>query len=187
MVMELFILILNKKNNFVTTPITHFTLYSIFAKKNLMPYPNFFDLLVSEELVSRISKINKDTIPLWGKMNAGQMMAHCCVPFEYVYENKYSKPNFVMRWVLKTFVKPKVVNESVYKQGIPTGPDFIITEHKDFEKERGRLVQFVQQTQKLGGDYFDGKESHSFGVLNRSEWNNMFYKHLDHHLRQFGV
>ena len=36
-------------------------------------------------------------------------------------------------------------------------------------------------------DYFDGKESHSFGPLNKTEWNNMFYKHADHHLTQFGV
>ncbi|MCJ8164098.1 hypothetical protein MKJ04_04535 [Pontibacter sp. E15-1] len=31
------------------------------------------------------------------------------------------------------------------------------------------------------------QESHSFGRLSSQEWNNMFYKHLDHHLSQFGV
>ena len=35
--------------------------------------------------------------------------------------------------------------------------------------------------------YFDKKESHSFGLLSVKEWNTMFYKHLDHHLNQFGV
>ena len=34
---------------------------------------------------------------------------------------------------------------------------------------------------------FEGKESNSFGPLTKGEWNNMFYKHLDHHLSQFGV
>ena len=34
---------------------------------------------------------------------------------------------------------------------------------------------------------FDNRESHSFGKLSKTEWSNMFYKHLDHHLTQFGV
>jgi ectoine hydroxylase-related dioxygenase (phytanoyl-CoA dioxygenase family) len=55
----------------------------------------------------------------------------------------------------------------------------------DAEKER--LIGFIRQVQALGAQHFDGKESHSFGVLNSKEWNNMFYKHLNHHLEQFGV
>ena len=43
------------------------------------------------------------------------------------------------------------------------------------------------KTQELGEAHFEGKESHSFGPLNKTEWNNMFYKHADHHLTQFGV
>jgi len=40
---------------------------------------------------------------------------------------------------------------------------------------------------ELGEAHFDKKESHSFGVLTKGEWDTMFYKHLDHHLGQFGV
>jgi hypothetical protein len=39
----------------------------------------------------------------------------------------------------------------------------------------------------MGADAFEGKESNSFGKLTASEWNIMMYKHLDHHLTQFGV
>ncbi|WP_337994864.1 hypothetical protein [Polaribacter ponticola] len=49
------------------------------------------------------------------------------------------------------------------------------------------MIGFILKTQELGADYFDGKESHSFGKLTEKEWNNTFYKHLDHHLTQFGV
>lgn len=63
----------------------------------------------------------------------------------------------------------------------------MITDQKDFEKEKSKLIGYIKQTQEEGADSFDGKESHSFGVLNKAEWNNMFYKHLDHHLTQFGV
>ena len=45
----------------------------------------------------------------------------------------------------------------------------------------------MKKTQELGRSHFDGKESLSFGPINAQEWNNLFYKHLNHHLSQFGV
>ena len=92
-----------------------------------------------------------------------------------------------MVFFLKSFVKNFIVNEEPYKQSLKTAPAFIITEQKDFEYEKNRLINYISQTQQLGEGYFDQKESHSFGKLNKTEWNNMFYKHLDHHLNQFGA
>ncbi len=92
-----------------------------------------------------------------------------------------------MGLVLKFLVKNKVVDETPYKPGLPTGPDFIIKDSPDFEKEKQRLIGYIRQTQALGEAHFDGKPSHSFGVLSKAQWNNMFYKHLNHHLTQFGV
>jgi hypothetical protein len=63
----------------------------------------------------------------------------------------------------------------------------LITEDKDFETEKKRLIDFLQKVQDLGENYFEGRESHSFGKLSKEEWSTMFYKHLDHHLGQFGV
>ena len=58
---------------------------------------------------------------------------------------------------------------------------------KNFEVEKQRLINHINKTQQLGENYFDNKESHSFGKLNKTEWNNMLYKHLQHHLSQFAV
>jgi hypothetical protein len=66
-------------------------------------------------------------------------------------------------------------------------PEFIIKDSKNFDAEKKLLVDHINKTQHLGDKYFDGKESHSFGILTKHEWNNMFYKYLDHHLKQFGV
>jgi len=80
-----------------------------------------------------------------------------------------------------------VVSNQSYKKNNPTAPAFIITNEKEFETEKNNLINYIATTQELGESHFDGKESHSFGRLNKTEWNNMFYKHLDHHLSQFGV
>ncbi len=73
------------------------------------------------------------------------------------------------------------------KPKLKTAPQFIIKDDKDFMSEKRRLIDYIKKTQELGEDYFHNKESDSFGRLSKTEWNNMFYKHLDHHLGQFGV
>ena len=89
--------------------------------------------------------------------------------------------------MLKLFVKNTVVNEKAYKRNSRTAPQFIIADTKNFVEEKARLTDYIKKVQGLGEAHFDGKESHSFGPLTKQEWNNMFYKHLDHHLNQFGV
>jgi hypothetical protein len=148
---------------------------------------NIFDLTVTSTLVSRINKINPSTQPSWGKMSVDQMLVHCCVPYEMVFTEIHSRPHPLFRFMLKLFVKQGVVNEKPYPKNSKTAPAFIITGSKDFEQEKTRLIAFVQQTHALGASYFEGKESLSFGPLSSQEWNNLFYKHLDHHLTQFGV
>ncbi len=148
---------------------------------------NIFDPTVTDEIITRINQLKPDSQPLWGKMSVAQMLAHCNVTYETVYEDKHKKPNPLMKLILKTFVKKIVVSDTPYKRNNPTAPHYIISDSKDFEIEKKRLIDYIIKTQQLGESYFDKKESHSFGLLSVKEWNTMFYKHLDHHLNQFGV
>jgi Protein of unknown function (DUF1569) len=152
-----------------------------------MALPNVFTKDVSSEIIQRINQLIPSTPPQWGKMSVAQMLAHCNVTYEMTYENIHPKTNVFMKFILKMLVKNTVVNEVPYKHNSSTAPQFIIKETKSFEAEKKRLVDYITKTQQLGEAHFDGKESHSFGVLNKIEWNNMFYKHLNHHLTQFGV
>jgi hypothetical protein len=88
---------------------------------------------------------------------------------------------------MKTFVKNLVVNEKPYRKNLRTAPAFLITDRREFQYEKDRLIEFIKRTQELGANHFEDKENLSFGKLTSQEWNNMFYKHLDHHLSQFGV
>lgn len=153
-----------------------------------MALPNVFDSMVAGNVINRINKLTPETQAQWGKMNVAQMLAHCNVTYEMVYEEgKHPKAKGFMKLILKWMVKPIVVGEKPYKKSSQTAPAFIITDARNFEAEKTRLINFIQKTQQMGGDYFNSKESNSFGTLNTTEWNNMFYKHLDHHLTQFGV
>ena len=153
-----------------------------------MALPNIFSKEVSDEIIARINKLTPTTSPLWGKMDVAKMLAHCCITYEFVFEPEKHKPaSGFMKFILKLLVKNTVVSETQYKQNGSTAPAFIINSEKDFTTEKNRLIAFIQKAQTLGSSYFEGKESHSFGALTTTEWNNMFYKHIDHHLRQFGV
>jgi hypothetical protein len=152
-----------------------------------MALPNIFSKETSDKLIERINQLKSTTTPQWGKMNVAQMLAHCSVTYEMIYEDKHKKPNAFVKFLLKTMVKNGVVNEVPYKHNSRTAPVFLITDERTFETEKKRLVDYIIKTQALGEAYFTNKESHSFGKLNTQEWNNMFYKHLNHHLSQFGV
>ncbi len=152
-----------------------------------MALPNIFTKEVSEKIIQRITNLKHNTNANWGKMSVDQMLAHCNVTYEMAYENIHKKPNAFIKFVLKMLVKNVVVNEKPCAKNNKTAPQFIMKGCKDFDLERKKLMDYVTKTQQLGENHFDNNESHSFGILNKTEWNNMFYKHLDHHLTQFGV
>lgn len=139
------------------------------------------------EIIARIDKLQASSQALWGKMGVAQMLAHCNVSYEIAYENIHPKPGAFQRFIMKAFVKNIVVKDKPYKRSSQTAPAFIIQDDRNFENEKKRLIDYVNKTLQLGESHFQNKESHSFGRLNSSEWNTMFYKHLDHHLSQFGV
>ena len=139
------------------------------------------------ELKDRINKLTPQTAALWGKMNVSQMLAHANVSYEMAYTDKHPKPNALLRFILKTFVKNVVVGPKPYKRNTPTAKAFIIGDGRNFETEKARLLEYLDHTLQLGKDHFERRESLSFGRLTADEWNVMFYKHLDHHLQQFGA
>ncbi|MEM1056431.1 MAG: DUF1569 domain-containing protein [Bacteroidota bacterium] len=153
--------------------------------------PDFFDRAVADDLLARIDRLTPETEPQWGKMNVAQMLAHCSKPFEAVYDEEYlrqnPKPNAVLRFVLRVLAKSAVVGDKPYKRNGSTAPSFIVADERDFEAERARLKAFIEQAHGESAAAYDGRESHSFGVLSAREWSTLFHKHTDHHLTQFGV
>lgn len=148
---------------------------------------NIFDLNDIKTTIERINRLTPTTKPLWGEMSVDKMLAHCNVSYEMIFENSLPKPKGIKRILLRLIVKPIVVSEKPYKKSLRTAPQFLIASAKNFENEKERLIKYIKKVQNLGGEYFDNLESHSFGKLTKTQWNNMLYKHLNHHLTQFGV
>jgi Protein of unknown function (DUF1569) len=148
---------------------------------------DIFTIDVTNEVLERIEKLNHESQPEWGKMNVAQMLAHCNVTYDMVFTDHYVKAKAFKKFLLSSLVKNAVVNDKPYKKNIRTAPQFLIVDEREFETEKTKLVAHIKKVQDLGPDHFEGKESNSFGNLTARQWNNMFYKHIDHHLSQFGV
>ena len=153
-----------------------------------MNLPNIFTKEISEQIISRIQQLTPNSKPLRGKMNVAQMLAHCCVSYEYGFEpEKHKRPNWLLRSIITFIAKKSVTSTQPFSKNSRTAPDMIMDTPHDFEIEQKRLIQFIRKVQEQGEDHYDGLESRSFWKLTKEEWNNLFYKHLDHHLKQFGL
>ncbi len=148
---------------------------------------NTFDPKTSEETFKRLENLNYTSKSQWGKMNVAQMLAHLNVTYDLAYDKIQSPANFFTKILLKVLVKPIVVSDKPYKKNSHTAPVFIITNERDFEKEKSIFIDNVKKTEADGVAFFEGKISSSFGPMTAKEWSTQFYKHIDHHFTQFGV
>jgi len=93
----------------------------------------------------------------------------------------------VAKFFIKLLAKKQVVGPKPYPKNGRTAPAFIISDERNFEEEKKKLIRYLEKVRDLGKDHFEGLESHSFGPLTSTEWNVLFGKHMEHHLTQFGV
>ncbi|MBL7742327.1 MAG: DUF1569 domain-containing protein [Chitinophagaceae bacterium] len=149
-----------------------------------MEVKNLFDPAVKQEIIQRIGQLSSAAKSQWGKMDAAQMLAHLQMPMGIALGDHSIKGNFLMRLILP-FFKKLLYDERPYKQGLPTDKSFIMTgETKDFEKEKAKLLDMVNRFTEANMVM----EKHPvFGKLTKEQWSKATWKHIDHHLRQFGV
>jgi Protein of unknown function (DUF1569) len=145
-----------------------------------------FDKVTHEELVERLGKLTPGAERLWGKMSASQAMEHTARAIEMANGSKPMKQVFMGKaigWIFKS----NFLGEKPFSKNAPTGPDFIIKDEPDFEATRARLQDLMTAFHGLGAAKTDGNVHGFFGPLTGDQWGVIQYKHIDHHLRQFGV
>ncbi len=149
-----------------------------------MEIKNLFDPVVKQEIIDRINKLTPQSQRQWGKMDVAQMLAHLQPAIKIAYGTHQPKGHFFFKLILP-FFKSKLWDEKPYKRGLPTDDTFIMTgTEKDFEKEKAGLIDLIRQFTESA---VRGDRHPVFGKLTREQWSKAIWKHIDHHLRQFGV
>ena len=138
------------------------------------------------ELLGRIEQLSPANPALWGKMNVSQMLTHCIegikMPTGEVNPKRVPFPINILGKLLKN----KILGGGDLRKNAPTAPELTITDTKDFEKEKVRLIAAVNALYAMGEAGIQQEVHPFFGKMTQKEWGILNYKHLDHHLRQFG-
>ncbi|MEO6229650.1 MAG: DUF1569 domain-containing protein [Ferruginibacter sp.] len=147
---------------------------------------NLFDAETYNEVVDRLNRLGVDSTRQWGKMDVGQMMAHCCAAFRVPLTEKKMPRMFIGR-LISWMIKSKMYNDEPWKQNLPTSPEFVMKAPKDFGMEKDRLKELIDQFYKAGPDGISKYPHPFFGSFTPEQWGQSMYKHLDHHFNQFGA
>ncbi|MFC0561521.1 DUF1569 domain-containing protein [Halalkalibacter alkalisediminis] len=147
---------------------------------------NIFNPLYSEEILNRIDKLNSNAKQQWGKMSVAQMLAHCSFFQDIAMGNSFPARDWLGR-LIGGFVKPIFYNDKPLAQNMSTIPTILIVEEKEFETEKKKLKQKIITFQNNGPEKCTIHPHPFFGKLTTEQWGKGIYKHLDHHLKQFGV
>lgn len=148
---------------------------------------NLFQAATADKVKSRIAQLRPDSARLWGKMTPAQMLAHCAASMEDAVGMTSPPRIFIGRLVGPLAKRSLIYTDEPMRKNSPTAKGLRVTDERDFDTERQRLLGVVDCF-ATGGPEKCTKHPHSFfGSLTPPEWSSLMYKHLDHHLRQFGV
>lgn len=149
---------------------------------------NVFKIGAHDELLRRLGTLETTSERQWGRMSPHQAVCHLSDSFKAILHDRPLKPRpvdfkrRVMRFTAFTLPVP-------WPKGVPTSA------RVDAEKggtPPGDFAADVKELEELLARFVasDGRtlEPHYvWGDLSRGEWGRYGYRHMDHHLRQFGV
>jgi hypothetical protein len=146
---------------------------------------NIFSKVDNQELMERVQKLDVASYSNWGKMTVSQMLLHCQKPLDVAEGNLELKRN-IIGFLFGKMAKKNFLQQDDFKKNLPTDKGFVIESTPDFEKEKKVLSDQITRFGTMGPTIIASRKHPFFGEMTEEEWGILQYKHLDHHLKQFG-
>jgi hypothetical protein len=147
---------------------------------------SLFEESAKAEILSRVDQLSPEATRQWGKMQVSQMVCHCARALEMAMGTINPKRAFIGR-ILGPIFKGKYSDDSAFGKNSPTSTELIVGNSPDFEQEKKRLKDLINQFSSKGESGTTKHPHPFFGPLTPVEWGKGMYKHLDHHLKQFSA
>lgn len=148
---------------------------------------NLYEAATTREIKERIGRLGPTSQRQWGKMTAAQAMAHCATTMEWAVGDK-QEPRMLIGRIIGPLIKSTVLkDEKPLGKNAPTAKSLVVKDDRDLGKECQRLSALVERFASAGPQGCTKCPHAFFGQLTPDEWARLMYKHLDHHLRQFGA
>lgn len=146
-----------------------------------------FDGAVLAEVRDRLAQLSPASAPQWGRMNAAQAVAHCAGGLEIALGDQRPPRVLVGRLFGRVVKRLALGDDTPMRRNSPTVPSLVVSDARDFDVERRRLLGLLHRFVAAGPAGCTTHPHSFFGPMTPDEWAVLMYKHLDHHLRQFGV
>lgn len=142
-----------------------------------------FDPEARGGLLSRVERVTAESRPRWGKMNAEQMLTHLVEAMRMACGELTVKPkNLPLRYPP---LRQLIVYWLPWPKGAPSAPELLPSDSRSIAASKGELARLVGVIGENTAT--DWPEHPAFGKLTRRGWGVLGWRHIDHHLRQFGV
>ena len=143
------------------------------------------DSRARDALVARFERLSPSATAQWGRMTAPQMLAHCADALRMGLGDLPVKPKraalprmAVVKWLF--------LNVLPFPKSAPTAKELITRTPEAWDVERAALVALIGRVGSANANT-RWAEHPLFGPLSGAQWGQLTWKHLDHHLRQFGA
>lgn len=148
---------------------------------------SLFNSETVKKFVQRMDRLTPQSRSEWGKMDVAQMLTHCQKPLEIASGKIVPKVNPLIKLLFGKSARKSILRDPQFKKSIPTFAEAKIVDKRVFDAEKKTLIDLMEKFQKNGPEGITKKAHPFFGEMSIEEWDALQTKHLDHHLRQFGV
>ncbi len=138
------------------------------------------------EIRERVAHLRAEQKPAWGAMNAPQMVCHLADSLKMAL----GELPCASRWlpIRYTPLKQFIIYVAPFPKSAPTAPELLARPPQTWSADVADLQALVDRFAAEGRDPQRAWPDHpAFGHLSRRAWGVLVYRHMDHHLRQFGA
>jgi hypothetical protein len=151
---------------------------------------NLFDPAVGEDIKQRVMRLRPDSERRWGKLPVAPVLAHCTSGLQMAMGVINPRRAPFPGNVIGRLIKPLVFgNDKPIRRNSPSAPELFTADPTpcEFERERDQLIEAINRFVSKGEACCSRHPHPFFGSLKPHQGAILMYKHIDHHLLQFGA
>ena len=137
------------------------------------------------EIRDRVARLSPERKGEWGKLSAPEMVCHLAESLKMALGDlPVTRKNVPIRYPP---LKQLIVYLLPFPKGVPTAPELLTRSPRAWNADVADLQALVDRFVARGSETTPWVEHPAFGRLSRRAWGVLVYRHMDHHLRQFGA
>jgi hypothetical protein len=134
-------------------------------------------------ILQRLQRVRPDAKPAWGSLDAPRMLCHVAdqmrvalgdIPAQAVHS--FASRTFLKFLVIRTGFQPP-------RGKIQTAPEMLTSQPTSWDADLSACLALAERVARGSAQAVHPR----FGPLSPEEWGRLCWKHLNHHLVQFGV